>query len=150
MAEIVRSMLKYSTNFIANQLILKLSAEAYMRPANTADVQRYMEETLSRNFGWKDFSLSDGAGLSRTNRLSAQQLAQLLQAFQNWKHLLPEVEPGIYAKTGTLTGVSSLAGYVVNVGGWQPFAIIMNENVPHNFRNRIASELSINNLAATR
>ena len=146
LAEIVRAMLKYSTNFVANQLILMLSTETYKRPANATDVQRYMEDTLSRNFGWKNFSLADGAGLSRNNRLSPQQLTELLQAFRDWKHLLPEIEPGIYAKTGTLNGVSSLAGYLVRGGGWQPFAVIMNENVPYHLRNRIAQELSTNSL----
>ena len=140
--EIVRSMLKYSTNFVANQLILMLSAENYKRPANATDVQRYMEETLSRRFGWKNFSLADGAGLSRHNRLSPQQLTELLQALRDWKHLLPEIEPGIYAKSGTLNGVSALAGYLVNRGEWQPFAVVMNENVPYHLRNRIARELS--------
>ena len=140
--EIVRSMLKYSTNFVANQLILMLSAENYKRPANATDVQRYMEETLSRRFSWKNFSLADGAGLSRHNRLSPQQLTELLQALRDWKHLLPEIEPGIYAKSGTLNGVSALAGYLVKRGEWQPFAVVMNENVPYHLRNRIARELS--------
>jgi len=141
LGEIVRSMLKYSTNFVANQLILMLSAENYKRQANATDVQRYMEETLSRHFGWKNFSLVDGAGLSRHNRLSPQQLTKLLQAFRDWKYLLPEIEPGIYAKSGTLNGVSALAGYLVNRGEWQPFAVVMNENVPYHLRNRIAQEL---------
>ena len=141
LAEIVKAMLKYSTNFVANQLILVLSAEAYKHPATAADVQRYMQDTLARQFGWRNFSLADGAGLSRNNRLSAQQLTELLQAFRDWKHLLPEVELGVYAKTGTLNGVSSLAGYLVKGGGWQPFAVIMNENVPAHLRNRIAKEL---------
>ncbi len=142
LGEIVRAMLKYSTNFVANQLILMLSAESYKRPANAADVQRHMEATLSRHFGWPNFALADGAGLSRNNRLSAQQLTELLQAFRNWKHLLPEVEPGIYAKSGTLNGVSALAGYLTSHGEWQPFAVVMNENVPYNLRNRIARELA--------
>jgi serine-type D-Ala-D-Ala carboxypeptidase/endopeptidase (penicillin-binding protein 4) len=142
LGEILRNMLKYSTNFVANQLILILSAETYKRPANTADVQRYMEETLSQRLAWKNFSLADGAGLSRNNRLSAQQLTELLQAFRQWKHLLPEIEPGIYAKSGTLSGVSALAGYLVKHNEWQSFAILMNENVAYNLRDRIAQELS--------
>jgi serine-type D-Ala-D-Ala carboxypeptidase/endopeptidase (penicillin-binding protein 4) len=142
LAEIVRNMLKYSTNFVANQLILILSAEKNKRPANAADVQHYMEETLSQNFGWKNFSLADGAGLSRHNRLSPHQLAELLQAFRVWKHLLPEIESDIYAKSGTLNGVSALAGYLVKRGEWQSFAVVMNENVPYQLRNRIALELS--------
>lgn len=142
LAEIVRNMLKYSTNFIANQLILIISAETYGRAANAADVQRYMETTLARRFGWTNFSLADGAGLSRSNRLSPQQLTELLQALRPWKHLLPEIEPGIYAKSGTLNGVSALAGYVVKRGQWRPFAVVMNEAVPYRLRNRIARELS--------
>lgn len=142
LGEIVRSMLKYSTNFIANQLILTLSAEHFNRPANAADVQSYMEATLAQRFHWRNFSLADGAGLSRSNRLSPHQLTELLQAFRNWKHLLPEIEPGIFAKSGTLTGVSALAGYFVSYGEWQPFAIVMNEAVPYNLRNRIARELA--------
>lgn len=142
LGEIVRNMLKYSTNFIANQLILMLSAEVFGHPVNTADVQRYMEETLFNHFGWKNFSLADGAGLSRSNRLSPQQLTELLQAFRRWKHLLPEIEPGIYAKTGTLSDVSALAGYFVDRDQWRPFAVVMNEHVPYRLRNRIARELS--------
>ncbi|MGR8935487.1 MAG: D-alanyl-D-alanine carboxypeptidase/D-alanyl-D-alanine-endopeptidase [Gammaproteobacteria bacterium] len=142
LGEIVRVMLKYSTNFIANQLILTLSAETFQRPANAADVQRYMEQTLARRFGWQNFSLADGAGLSRSNRLSPQQLVELLQAFRNWKHLLPEVEEGVYAKTGTLTGVSTMAGYLAGGGVWGAFALMMNENVPYQLRNRIARELA--------
>ena len=110
LAEIVRAMLKYSTNFVANQLILMLSAEHFQRPANAAAVQAYMEESLAKHFGWTNFSLADGAGLSRTNRLSPQQLTELLQAFSNWKQLLPEVNPGIYAKSGTLTGGECIGG----------------------------------------
>lgn len=143
LAEIVRAMLKYSTNFVANQLILMLSAETYQSPANASSVQRIMEETLSGHFDWRNFSLADGAGLSRSNRLSPQQLTELLQALRPWRHLLPEIEPGIYAKTGTLTGVSALAGYLVHHGDWQPFAVIMNENVPYHLRNRIAKELAL-------
>lgn len=142
LGEMLRPMLKYSTNFVANQLILKLSAENYHRPANATDVQRYMEETLFRRFAWKHFSLVDGAGLSRTNRLSPEQLTELLLAFRDWRHLLPEIEPGIYAKSGTLNGVSALAGYLIKRGEWQPFAVIMNENVPNHLKNRIARELS--------
>jgi serine-type D-Ala-D-Ala carboxypeptidase/endopeptidase (penicillin-binding protein 4) len=142
LGEMLRPMLKYSTNFVANQLILTLSAEAYHRPANATDVQRYMEETLFRRFAWKHFSLADGAGLSRTNRLSPQQLTELLLAFRDWKHLLPEIEPGIYAKSGTLNGVSALAGYLVKRGEWHPFAVVMNESVSNHLKNRIVRELS--------
>lgn len=142
LADMVRPMLEYSTNFIANQLILILSAETYRAPANPSDVQRYMEDTLARHFHWQNFTLKDGAGLSRQNRLSPAQLVQLLQAFRPWKHLMPEIEPGVYAKSGTLNNVSTLAGYIVKDNAWEPFALMMNEAVPYKLRNRIVRKLA--------
>lgn len=145
LAEIIRPMLEYSTNFIANQLVLVLSAEAYQTPANPDDVQRYMEEKLVQHFHWKNFTLKDGAGLSRENHLSPAQLVELLQAFRPWKHLMPEIEPGVFAKSGTLNNVSTLAGYIVKNDTWEPFALMMNESVPYLLRNRIARELAARN-----
>ena len=142
LAEMIRSMMKYSTNFLANQLILMLSADAYDRPANAADVQRYMEETLVHHFHWKNFTIQDGSGLSSANRLSPAQLVDLLHAFKTWKHLLPELEPAVFAKSGTLNKVSTLAGYIVVNNSWEPFALMMNQAVPYRLRNRIARELA--------
>ncbi len=140
--EMIRPMLKYSTNFIANQLALKMSAEAYKRPANANDVARYYQEQLTQNFGWKNFTLKDGAGLSRANRLSPQQLIDLLNDFKQWKHLLPEIEKHVFAKSGTLNKVSTLAGYIDHKGQLESFALMMNQSVPHKLRNRIARELA--------
>lgn len=142
LGEMVRPMMQYSTNFIANQLVLMLSAEHTQRPANFADVQAYMETTLATQLGWQHFTLKEGAGLSRDNRLSPQQLVTLLEAFRSWQHLLPEVTDGIVAKSGTLNKVSTLAGYVVKQQQWQPFALMMGQSVAHHRRNKIARELA--------
>ncbi len=142
LGEMIKPMMKYSTNFIANQLVLKMSAEQYERPASAADVQRYMQDTLARRFHWSKFTMKDGAGLSRANRLSPRQLVDLLQAFKQWKHLLPEIEQGVFAKSGTLNKVSTLAGFVEDKGQLKPFALMMNQGVPYKFRNRIARELA--------
>ena len=142
LSEMIRAIMKYSTNFLANQLILILSSETYHRPANAADAQRYMEETLIYHFHWQNFTMKDGAGLSRANRLSPTQLVDLLYAFKTWKQLLPEIEPGVYAKSGTLNGISTLAGYIVINNFWEPFALMMNQAVPYKLRNHIARELA--------
>jgi len=147
LAEMVQAMMKYSTNFLANQLILVLSAERYQRPANRYDVQKYMEDTLIDNFQWKNFILKDGAGLSRDNRLSPKQLVDLLYNFKEWKHLLPETDPRIFAKSGTMNEISTLAGYIVDKNHWQPFALMMNQAVPYKLRNQIAVELHTYKLA---
>jgi D-alanyl-D-alanine carboxypeptidase/D-alanyl-D-alanine-endopeptidase (penicillin-binding protein 4) len=143
LAEIIRPMMKYSTNFIANQLVLMLSSEHYERTANFSDVKTYMESTLRKHFKWRDFTFKDGAGLSRENRISPTQLVQLLDSFKPWKHLLPEVAPGVYAKSGTLNKVSTLAGYTTqHKKPWQSFALMMNHSVPHRRRNFIAHKLA--------
>jgi len=142
LGEMIRPMLKYSTNFIANQMVLVMSAEHYQRPANRLDVQNYMHDKLAQRLHWQNFKLQDGAGLSRANRLSPKQLVELLQSFRQWKHLLPEIEPRVFAKSGTLNKVSTLAGFIEDGGQLKPFALMMNQSVPSKLRNKIARELA--------
>ena len=141
LADVIRPMMKYSTNFVANQLVLKLAVEQQGAPANSDKVTRTLKQQLSTEFGWKSFYLEDGAGLSRANRLSPAQLVDVLGRFSTWKHLLPEIEPGIYAKSGSLIGVSALAGYINKQHEWRPFAVIINQKTPYHFRNKLAVEL---------
>ena len=141
LADVITPMMKYSTNFVANQLALKLAAEQQGAPASPDKVTLALKQQLSTAFGWKSFYLEDGAGLSRANRLSPMQLVDVLGRFRAWKHLLPEIEPGIYAKSGSLIGVSALAGYVKKQREWRPFAVIINQKTPYRFRNKLAVEL---------
>lgn len=142
LSEIIRPMMKYSTNFVANQLILMLSADYFQRTANFDDVHTYMNTILRDKFGWTNFVLFDGAGLSRDNRLSPNQLVELLEAFRPWKDLLPEVTTNLYAKSGTLNGISTLAGYAVNdQQKWGAFALMMTQAVQHKRRNSIAETI---------
>ncbi len=141
LADVIRPMMKHSTNFVANQLVLKLAAEQQGAPASSDKVTLTLKQQLSTGFGWKFFYLEDGAGLSRANRLSPMQLVDVLGRFRAWKHLLPEIEPGIYAKSGSLIGVSALAGYVKKQHEWRPFAVIINQKTPYRFRNKLAVEL---------
>ncbi|MBO1927210.1 D-alanyl-D-alanine carboxypeptidase [Thiomicrorhabdus sp. 6S2-11] len=144
LAEVVQPMMKYSTNFIANQIALNLAAEVYGAPASGEKVQRLFHDKLSQQFGWSqgDVHFLDGAGLSRENRINAYQLYQVLEAFKPWKGLLPEIEQGVYAKSGSLIGVSTLAGYFHHRQQWMPFVFLSNQRVPYRFRNRLAKSLS--------
>lgn len=141
LGDMIRPMMKYSTNFIANQLALMMTIEHLGKPASARDVQQYMEGTLKASFNWQNITFKEGAGLSRSNRISPVQLVELLENFTQWRHLLPEVEKGVFAKSGTLKRVSTLAGYIVDNGQWKPFALMMNQSVPYKLRNRIAKEL---------
>lgn len=144
LVEMVRPMLKFSSNFIANALFLRLAEPTGARPVSMAAARRKMTDFARQRFGWSDFAIADGAGLARGNRLSARQLVALLDAFAPYRDLLPEQDgnPSVRAKTGTLTGVSCYAGYVRRNGAWAPFALMINQPVDHDLRRRVATRLA--------
>ncbi len=140
--DVLKAMLQYSTNFIANQLFLNLGAEAYGAPATMEKAIRHAQREIAETFGWQDFRIVEGSGLSRDNRLTARQLTELLQAFQPWKELLPK-RGGVYAKTGTLNGIRTLAGYLGPGDGGRPFAILINRPAPRNLRYDLVKQWKI-------
>ena len=144
LAAIVAPTLKYSNNFVANALFLRLADPKGDGPVGIAAAQRAMTEYARRRFGWSGFVIQDGAGLSRGNRLSARQLVEVAEAFAPFRDLMPvqEGNSAVSAKTGTLRGVSCYAGFVRRGGNWQPFALLINQPVDYNLRLRVASALA--------
>ena len=140
-ADVVSAMLLYSNNFIANQLYLKLGAEVFGLPATLQKAQSVVDNYIQEHFTWKDYVLVDGSGLSRNNQLSAQQLIDVLTAFQEFRKLLPKQNSDIFAKSGTLKGISTYAGYLHRDQAWWPFAIMINQSVDYTFRERLAKQL---------
>ncbi|MBK5966312.1 peptidase S13 [Thiocystis minor] len=143
LVEMIESMLKFSNNFIANALFLRLADPPGEGYVSMAAARRSMTDFARSRFGWREFRIEDGAGLSRGNRLSARQLVELLDAFAPYRNLLSAQEGNnnVRAKTGTLRGVSCYAGYVQREGTWAPFALLINQPVEYNLRQRVASSL---------
>lgn len=143
LAEMIEPTLKYSNNFVANSLFLRLADAEGKGRVSMAAAQRAMTGFARRRFGWRDFKIEDGAGLSRGNRLSARQLVDVMEAFAPYRDLMPTQEgnSGIRAKTGTLRGVSCYAGYVRRGSAWEPFALLINQPVDYNLRLKVASAL---------
>jgi D-alanyl-D-alanine carboxypeptidase/D-alanyl-D-alanine-endopeptidase (penicillin-binding protein 4) len=139
---IIQAMLKYSTNFTANQIFLTLGVAEFGAPATVSKGQRAMRACLERLVGWRDFHVEEGSGLSRKNQVSATQMNQLLNKFDRYSWLLPE-QDGFIAKTGSLRGVNSLVGYFSPSGqlGRVRFSILINSEVPHLYKFRVANEL---------
>jgi len=147
-SEVLRGMLEFSTNFIANQLFLVMGAQAFGAPATVAKSQRAFSDCLQSTIGWQDFILIEGAGLSRQNKVTAQQMMALLRHFQKHRELLPLEKKYFHAKTGTLRGVNTLVGYFdLDDGRTVRFVILINHGVPFNHRYKLAQQLR-NNLNA--
>ena len=127
-------MLRYSNNFIANQLFLTLGAQTSGYPATTeaarAALQQVLAELYGDSFGRDPQSLLmlEGSGLSRTQRSSAAGMMRILEVFKPYADLLPQVG-GVLRKSGTLTGVYNFAGYIRGPDGLYPFVILTNQAI---------------------
>ena len=141
LSQIVAEMLEHSNNFIANQLFLMMGAERFGAPANIHKSQQAAAEKVKTLFGWNQKIFHEGSGLSYKNQLTASQFLEVLQKFSPYKTLLKSQGSNILAKTGTLTGVSSYAGYLRKAKKWIPFALFINQPVQNEFRKQLAKEL---------
>jgi D-alanyl-D-alanine carboxypeptidase/D-alanyl-D-alanine-endopeptidase (penicillin-binding protein 4) len=135
-------MLEYSNNFIANYLFVMLGGKEGQRGLGMAQAQQAARKWVDQAFRWRDYRIEDGAGLSRANRLSARQLLEAVKAFAPYRDLLPAHGGVARAKTGTLKGVSTYAGFVRREGRWEPFGLMINEPVAYNLRLEVADTLA--------
>jgi D-alanyl-D-alanine carboxypeptidase/D-alanyl-D-alanine-endopeptidase (penicillin-binding protein 4) len=140
--EVIAAMLEYSNNFIANQVFLLLADDGRGGPVTVGAAQQRMHAWADQRFGWGNYRVEDGAGLSRGNRLSARQLLDVVKALAAYRDLLPAQNGVIRAKTGTLTGVSCYAGFVERRGAWVPFSLLINQPVAYNLRLEVAEALA--------
>ena len=133
LSEVVREINKYSNNVMARQLFLTLAAE---RPATAEGARRRLKEWLDdQRLKLPALVIDNGSGLSRSERISADGLSQLLLAA--WKSpVMPELISSLplagidgtlkkrlgnsaaagraHLKTGYLEGVRAIAGYVLD------------------------------------
>lgn len=131
LAEVIRDINKYSNNVMAQQVYLTLGSGRFDTARNV--VLGWWQERI----GPQDAPVLDnGSGLSRAERISAQGLARLLQnAYAS--PLMPELMASLpitgvdgtlrrvksratgsaHLKTGSLSDVVAVAGYVHSAGG---------------------------------
>ena len=136
----IESMMLYSNNFIANQLLLTVGLQQFGNPARldhaVKSLHAFLENVLKIPPAW--FQLTEGSGISRKNRIDARAMLQLLKAFHPHRHLLAEHQ-GLQLKTGTLKGVYTMAGYLSSPSHRRYFVIMLNQE--QNYRDRILSLL---------
>ncbi|TDC68575.1 D-alanyl-D-alanine carboxypeptidase/D-alanyl-D-alanine-endopeptidase [Actinomadura sp. GC306] len=179
LSQLAVPFLKLSNNVMAETLVKAIGREtrgegswAAGLPAVTAELRRLGVDTAQ-------VTMADGSGLARANRTTAAQLGTLLRNvrkrpwFPAWRAALPVAgQPGplaggtlanrmrgtaaagnVRAKTGTLTGVTALSGYVRGPGGRTlVFSTLFNGysgGAPKDLEDRIAIRLATGGTAAS-
>ncbi|NOT16399.1 MAG: D-alanyl-D-alanine carboxypeptidase/D-alanyl-D-alanine-endopeptidase, partial [Methylotenera sp.] len=136
---VVRDINKWSNNLMARQLLLTIAAEQLGAPATVSKGDDAIQNWLrSKSLRFNELVVDNGSGLSRTARISAQHMGQMLKsAYQS--AIMPELMASLpilssdgtvmgrlkeseangkaHLKTGSLEGVSAIAGYVLDAGG---------------------------------
>lgn len=109
LSQILSQLLIGSNNYIANQVFLEIggtlggavSLEKSLKVAN---------DMLAANGLADAIHLEEGSGISRDNRFTARGLAEVLHLFEPHATLLRSGKGALF-KTGTFSGVRTLAGY---------------------------------------
>lgn len=162
-------MMKKSDNFYAEAVFYQTAASVRKSLAKATDATGVTRKLLKRLGLQADtYRLADGSGLSLYNYVSAELLCTLLKYAWNspmihdalWfslpiagvdgtleKRMLNTAADGnVRAKTGTVTGISSLAGYCKAKNGHQLCFSIINQGVLRNqagknFQDRVCQVL---------
>ena len=157
---VLMRMLKDSDNFYAESMFYQTAAASGHHPAKASDARNATKRLIGRlGLGKNPYKIADGSGLSLYNYVSAELLTMLLR--HAWRmpairsHLLPALpiagvdgtlkdrmkrtaaSGNVRAKTGTLTGISSLAGYCTSADGHRLAFAIINQGV---MRNKVGKD----------
>lgn len=146
--EVLRDMDKWSNNVMARLVFLDLGNDGSGPLGQEQTLKRLLPWMRSQGLDATQWVFENGSGLSRSERTTAAQLGALLRAA--WKSpRMPEfiaAQPVVgadgtmkkrlpgtpvagrgYVKSGSLDGVKSVAGYLLDEKGqWQAFALLIN------------------------
>jgi serine-type D-Ala-D-Ala carboxypeptidase/endopeptidase (penicillin-binding protein 4) len=147
LSEVIRDINKYSNNVMARQLFLTLGAVSSGLPGTLEKSREALRQWLAhRGTPAPELVVDNGSGLSRTERISARTLGELLVgAFRS--PVMPELMASLplvaadgtmrrrlsstqiagqaHIKTGSLVGVRSIAGYVLDNKGRRMIVVFL-------------------------
>ncbi len=167
--EVLTPMMKKSDNMLAESVFWQLPDASVAKPTRK-DCAARVEQLISRlGLDPSQYTIADGSGVSLYNYLSARLLTMLLRyAYQTpriYRSLYPSLpiagvdgtlsgrmkdtsaHGNVHAKTGTVTGVSSLSGYCQHPSGHQLCFSIINQGIPkaavgRNFQDQVCVVLT--------
>ena len=163
--QILMKMLKESDNLYAESMFYQIAASTGARYASAKNASTVVNRLISKvGLDPKRYEIADGSGLSLSNYVSAElEVGFLSYAWQNNNihvhlHIAgvdgtlrkrmrgPFTSGNVYAKTGTVAGVSSLAGYCTAANGHHLAFSIINQGIQHHrngraFQDRVCTVL---------
>ena len=145
--QVLASMLRYSSNFIANLVYLTVGAEKYGYPATWDKANRAVHNGLVSELGLRAADLivqEEGSGLSRNNRVTVRAMLKVLKKFKPHASLL-RIRRKIPVKSGTMKGIYNYAGYLQD---GKPFVILLNQHA--NTRSTVLDRLKLGQYQASR
>ena len=157
--QILTRMLKESDNLYAESMFYQIAASGGIRHASAANARTHIKKLISKiGLNPDNYKIADGSGLSLYNYVSPELMVRLLRyAYRNseiYSSLYPALpiagEDGtlskrmkgeytmgnVRAKTGTVTGISSLAGYCHSANDHLLAFCIINQGVMKNADGR--------------
>jgi D-alanyl-D-alanine carboxypeptidase/D-alanyl-D-alanine-endopeptidase (penicillin-binding protein 4) len=142
LSQILVQLLIASNNYIANQVFLEIgstlggavSLEKSLKVANAMLAMNGLADAIH---------IEEGSGISRDNRFTARGLTHVLDLFAPHAELLHGHDGGLN-KTGTMSGISTLAGYAdTKSHGRVRFVIALKTNGPLRFQMLKAIEAGL-------
>ena len=148
---VVRDINKWSNNLMARQLLLTLAAEKQGLPATEAKGAAVVNDWFaSKNINATELVIENGSGLSRIERINSAHLGQMLvNAYHSpvmpefiaslpilgldgttAKRLKTSLSAGrVHLKTGSIDGVSAIAGYLLDVENKRYVVVMLVNNI---------------------
>jgi serine-type D-Ala-D-Ala carboxypeptidase/endopeptidase (penicillin-binding protein 4) len=147
LAYVIYDLNKWSINVMARQLLLTIAAEQYEQPATESLGESAVKAWLAdKGLNFNELVIENGSGLSRIERISPMHLGQLLVSAYN-SPVMPELIASMpilsvdgtmkkrlrnnhasgraHFKTGSLNGVSAIAGYVLTEKNKRYVVVVM-------------------------
>ncbi|MDR2457182.1 MAG: D-alanyl-D-alanine carboxypeptidase, partial [Clostridiales Family XIII bacterium] len=138
--EMIIELLKYSNNYVTNQIFLTMGAEVYGAPGNF-DKGRQVVYDFLEQYGLPRLKVVEGSGLSRNNSVTAHQMSEVLRVMEPVRTLIKSDDDGtVYYKTGTMSDIQTLAGYIERPGRPNEpltFVILLNGKYAKGTREKI-------------